>query len=372
MCSVPLKMHGKIRRFLDCEVPLFMWTETPVFKEDLEMICAQACIPWKALQSRTVLVTGATGLIGSQTVSALLYANQKWHLGLTVLALVRSEEKAQQKFGAQLAQCSNLRLVVGTVEQLPEIDGPVDYIVHGASPTASAYFVQHPVDTIRTATAGTSKLLELAREKKSAGFVYLSSMEVYGTPSDDAPLPETAGTTVDTMSARNCYPEAKRLCETMCAAYCAQYEVPAMVVRLAQTFGPGVEPDDGRVFAEFARCARDGRDIVLNTTGESKRCYLYTADAVSAILTLLLAGAPGQAYNAANAITYCSICEMAEMVAKQVAKPEIQVQIKLNAEKSVKYLPPHHLNLKTDKLAALGWHPTRDLREMYLRMMQLM
>ena len=365
-------MRGRIRRFLDCEVPLFMWTETPVFREDLENICAQPCIPWDDLRGRTVLVTGATGLIGSQTVSALLYADRKLDLGLKVLALVRSEEKARQKFAAQMEQCPALRLVVGTVEQMPAIDGPVDYIVHGASPTASAYFVQHPVDTIRTATAGTSNLLELAREKKSAGFVYLSSMEVYGTPADDTPLPESAGTTVDTMSARNCYPEAKRLCETMCAAYCAQYGVPATVVRLAQTFGPGVEPGDGRVFAEFARCARDCRDIVLNTTGQSKRCYLYTADAVSAILTLLLAGAPGQAYNAANGVTYCSICEMAEMVAKQVAKKEIQVQIKLNAEKSVKYLPPHHLNLQTDKLTALGWQPTRNLQEMYLRMMQLM
>lgn len=349
-----------------------MWTETPVFREDLETICAQPCIAWEKLRGRTVLVTGATGLIGSQVVSALLYADRKWNLDLTVLALVRSEEKARQKFAAQLAECPHLRLVVGTVEQLPVMEGAVDYIVHGASPTASAYFVQHPVDTIRTATAGTANLLELARAKQASGFVYLSSMEVYGTPHDDSPLYETAGTTVDTMTVRSCYPEAKRLCETLCAAYCAQYQLPAVVVRLAQTFGPGVAPDDGRVFAEFARCARDGRDIVLNTTGESKRCYLYTADAVSAILTLLLSGAPGQAYNAANPVTYCSICEMAEMVASQVAKEKIEVKIQLNAEKSAKYLPPHHLRLQTDKLTALGWKPTEDLRQMYLRMMQCM
>lgn len=346
-----------------------MWTENSVFREDMEGICAQTCIPWEKLRGCTVLVTGATGLIGGQTVSTLLYADRKWGLGLQVLALVRNEEKARQKFAAQLDECPNLEFVVGTVEQMPVVEGPVDYIVHGASPTASAYFVEHPVDTIRTATAGTTNVLELARKKHSAGLVYLSSMEVYGAPKGDSPLPETAGTTIDTMTARSCYPEAKRLCETLCASYCAQYKVPAVVVRLAQTFGPGVEPDDGRVFAEFARCARDGRDIVLNTTGESKRCYLYTADAVSAILTVLLAGAPGQAYNAANPGTYCSICEMAEMVAKQVARPEIQVQIKLNAAKSVKYLPPHHLHLQTDKLEALGWKPTRDLRDMYLRMM---
>ena len=349
-----------------------MWTETPVFREDLETICAQSCIAWEKLRGRTVLVTGATGLIGSQVVSALLYADRKWNLDLTVLALVRSEEKARQKFAAQLAECPHLQLVVGSVEQLPVMEGAVDYIVHGASPTASAYFVQHPVDTIRTATAGTANLLELAREKQVSGFVYLSSMEVYGTPHDDSPLYETAGTTVDTMTVRSCYPEAKRLCETLCAAYCAQYQLPAVVVRLAQTFGPGVALDDGRVFAELARCARDGRDIVLNTTGESKRCCLYTADAVSAILTLLLSGAPGQAYNAANPATYGSIYEMATMVAEQIANGNIQVKVHLDEQKIKNYPPTFHLNLQTDKLEDLGWKPYRGLKEMYLRMMQCM
>lgn len=365
-------MCGRIRRFSDCEVPLIMWMETPVFREDLETICAQSCISWDKLRGRTVLVTGATGLIGSQTVSALLYADQKWDLGLKVLALVRSEEKAKQKFAVQMEQCPALHLVVGAVEQMPVIDGPVDYIVHGASPTASAYFVQHPVDTICTATSGTSNLLELAREKKSAGFVYLSSMEVYGGPTDDRLLPESAGTTVNTMAVRSCYPEAKRLCETLCVAYCAQYGVPAVVVRLAQTFGPGVASDDGRVFAQFARCAMSGQDIVLNTTGESKRCCLYTADAVSAILTLMLEGEPGQAYNAANRVTYSSIYEMAQMVATKIADGKIAVTVHVDEQKSKNYPPTFHLNLQTDKLEALGWHPTKDLREMYLRMMQLM
>lgn len=349
-----------------------MWTETPVFLEDLETICSQPCIPWEKLRGQTVLVTGATGLIGSQIVSALLYADLKFQLQLTVLALVRNEEKARRVFVAQLAESPRLKFVVGNVEQLPSIKGKVNFIIHGASPTASAFFVQHPVDTIQAAVLGTRNLLELARENNAAGFIYLSSMEVYGAPKDDIPLKETAGTTIDTMSVRSCYPEAKRLCETMCASYYAQYQVPAVVVRLAQTFGPGVAADDGRVFAEFARCAKNGQDIVLHTTGESKRCYLYTADAVSAILAILLHGEPGKAYNAANPDTYCSICEMASLVADRVSKQDIHVSIRLNEEKSIKYLPPHHLYLDSSRLQALGWSPTRDLQEMYLRMMECM
>lgn len=349
-----------------------MWTETSVFKEDLETICTEPSIDWEKLRCRTILVTGATGLIGSQIVSALLYASREKRLGVEVLALVRNKQKAERQFYAQLSDCKNLHFVEGNVERMPAVEGPVDYIVHGASPTASAYFVQHPVDTIRTAVQGTQNLLELARTKQSAGFVYLSSMEVYGAPHDDAPLYEDAGTTVDTMSARSCYPEAKRLCEAMCAAYCAQYKVPAVAARLAQTFGPGVAPDDGRVFAEFARCARDGRDIVLNTTGESKRCCLYTADAVSAILTLLTVGTPGQAYNAANPSTYGSIYEMGIMVAQEIAGGRISVHVQVDEEKSKNYPPAFHLNLQIDKLQALGWNPTKGLQEMYLGMMQCM
>ena len=349
-----------------------MWTETPIFKEDLESICAQQCIPWEKLRSQTILITGATGLIGSQIVSALLYADKKYQLHLTILALVRDENKARQMFAAQLSECENLVFVVGTVEQMPHIKNDIRYIIHGASPTASAFFVQHPVDTIRAAVWGTMNLLELAKEKGVAGFIYLSSMEVYGSPKDDTLLPETAGTTIDTMSARSCYPEAKRLCETMCASYYAQYRLPAVVIRLAQTFGPGVAADDGRVFAEFARCAKNGQNIVLNTTGESKRCYLYTADAVAAILSVLLCGEAGQAYNAANPNTYCSIYEMAQLVSEQVSHKNIRVEIRLNAEKSAKYLPPHHLHLQTTKLANLDWKPTYDLQEMYVRMMECM
>lgn len=349
-----------------------MWKETELFRQDMESVAGAEFLPWEKLRGKTVLVTGATGLIGSQVVSALLYAGAQKGLDLTVLALVRSPERAAMKFtGAERSSCA-LRFVVGTVEQLPEIAGPVDYVIHGASPTASAYFVQHPVETIQTAVSGTANLLELAREKKAQGFVYLSSMEVYGAPHSSEQIFETAGTNLDTMAIRSSYPEAKRLCETLCTAYSGEYGVPAVVVRLTQTFGPGVEAGDGRVFAQFAQFARDGQDIVLNTKGESERPYLYTADAAAAILTALLSGKPGEAYNAANPQTYCSIYEMAQMVAEQVASRSIRVVVREDPGKCTKYTPTHHVNLSVEKLMALGWKPTRSLPEMYRRMMECM
>ena len=131
--------------------------------------------------------------------------------------------------------------------------------------------------------------------------------------------------------------------------------------------------NDGRVFAEFARDAIHGSDIKLQTAGTSKRMYLYIADAVTAILTVLLSGNTVEVYNAANPDTYCSIIEMAQLIAHEIAHDSIKVHvpmIKLDADS--KFFFPHHLNLDTSKLYKLGWRPSVGLREMYLRMMATM
>lgn len=347
-----------------------MSTNQDVLQEDLAAISQVDYIPWDKLAGQNVLVTGGTGLIGSTIIKAFCYANKVKNLQVKIFALVRNVEKAERIFGHET---ENLHFVKGTVENLPTINVPVDYIIHGASPTASLFFVQHPVETIQIAVKGTSNLLELAREKSVKGFVYLSSMEVYGAPQVDTLISETQGCTLDSMVVRSCYPIAKRLCENLCASYAQEYHVPAKVIRLAQTFGPGVLKDDKRVFAEFARDAMDGNDIVLQTIGTSKREYLYTADAVTAILTVLLEGANGESYNAGNPETYCSIIEMAQFVVQQIAEDKIQVQFPYNeTETSFKFPPFHHLHLDVSKLENLGWKATKNLKDMYLRMMAIM
>lgn len=342
-----------------------MWTQNKIFKEDLEYITSVNFIDWHKLDNKTVFVTGATGLIGYTFVSALLYRNLIYNSNIKVIALVRNITKAREKFAEQLKQSANIEFVVGDVENIPAINDDIDYIVHGANPTASNYFVEKPVETINTAVFGTMNVLQLAKEKKVESMVYLSSMEVYGAPHTDDLIPETQGTTVDTMSVRSCYPEAKRLCEALCASYADEYKVPAKVIRLAQTFGPGVPENDNRVFAEFIHCVKNKQDIVLQTAGTSKRCYLYTADAATAILAILLDGKAGEAYNAANKATYCSIMEMAQLVAREIANDEIKVVIKENNNSKHKFSPPHKLNLDGSKLEKMGWRAEKNLLEMY-------
>jgi len=345
-----------------------MWKENTIYKNDLEKIAATTYIPWEKLHGKTLFITGATGLIGYTLASALLYYDKTRDAGIRVLVLARDVEKAKRKYAEQLSDGCNVHFVSGNVENLPSIEQPIDYVIHGASPTASVYFVQKPVETIMSSVCGTNNALELARQKSSAGFVFLSSMEVYGAHKDDEPVLENSPTFLDTATVRNCYPIAKQLCENLCASYAKEYGVNAMSVRLAQTFGPGVRADDKRVFAQFALSVINKQNIVLQTRGESKHAYLYSADAATALLTVLLRGKEGQVYNAANPATYCSIRQMAEMVAHDLANDEIDVEIRL-ADVS-KYPSTHCLNLDSGKLMSLGWRPATDLPSMYRNLIE--
>ena len=330
----------------------------------MEYVCNAQFIPWDRLKDKTIFITGATGLIGYTLVSALLYANKKRDLNLSVLALVRDLERAKERF-KRFTGDNALKYVLGNVEQLPHIEQAVNYIVHGASQTASKAFVNQPVETILTAIKGTENLLELAKAKKVAGMVYLSSMEVYGYPEKGHKVTEDEIGNLSPLDVRNSYPISKVQCESLCCAYAKEYGIPVMSARLAQTFGPGVNYNDSRVFAEFARCVVEKCDIVLKTNGETERCYLYTADVATAILTILLKGETGCAYNVANESTYCSIAEMAERVAVQGG---IKVRYNVQDESQNGYLRTLYLHLDTNVLKSLGWKCEGSIVEMYSRL----
>ena len=338
-----------------------------LWQDDMEYFMQGDWLDWNRLRNRTVLVTGAAGLIGSGLIRGLAYANENMGLGIRILALVRDISRAVALFGEMPG--GTVTLVQGDVERMPDIQEKVHFIVHGASPTASAYFVGHPVETIKTAVNGTINMLELGRKKEAEGFVYLSSMEIYGVPETEKPLSEADVDYMNPLVIRNCYPESKRLCEALCAAYAAEYGIHAVSVRLAQTIGPGVSADDKRIFAEFARCVLQEMDIVILTDGSSKRCYLYTMDAARAILTVLLKGKAGRAYNAGNPDSYCSVLEMAEMVAHVFGKDRIHVKFAEN-EDTRQFPPPHYYNLDMGEIFRLGFRPSVGLPEMYKRMIE--
>jgi dTDP-glucose 4,6-dehydratase len=304
-------------------------------------------------------------------VKSLACANRLKNLDIKILAMVRNESKAKHVFGGLLER-GDVKLVLGDINDELEVDTTVDYIIHGASATSSRYFVTNPVETIFTAIDGTKNVLELAREKKVKGMVYLSSLEVYGVPqTEDGVVTEKDYGYIEQLSTRSSYSEGKRMVECLCASYAGEYDIPIKIARLSQTFGAGVEYDDGRVFAEFARCAVEKKNIVLHTPGNTLRTYCYTRDAVDAILTVMLKGNTGEAYNVTNKNTAVTIREMAQTVCETFPDSGISVEFDMPEDlTSFGYNPEMVIRLDTTRLENLGWTATVDLKEMFIRMIQ--
>lgn len=325
------------------------------------------------LSGNNVLVTGATGLIGKLIVISMsMYNKKKITNPINIYAVVRDEKKASETFG--YLNDENCRFIYSDIENFCGIDVNPDYIIHCASNTSSKSFINDPVGVIRTNLIGTSNILEIARLCDVKKVVYLSTMEVYGTPENDHEIDENHSTNLLTTTVRSCYPESKRMCENMCVSYMKEYNVPVNIIRLTQTFGPGVAYDDGRVFAEFARSCIEKKDIILKTKGETKRSYLHIMDAVTGILCIALNGKSGEAYNLANPSTYCSIYEMARLVAENISDNKIKVVIIDNEENAQKmgYAPVLHMNLSIDKAINIGWSPLYSLEKMYTDMIEYM
>ncbi len=317
---------------------------------------------------KSVLITGATGLIGSLLVKAIAGKS------CTIYAACRSRSRFEAVFGKNPP--ANIIPLFSDIKELDISGIEVDYIIHGAGTTDSKTFVDKPVDTIETILFGTENLLRQCREKAIKGFVFLSSLEVYGQFDSSVGIRvvrESDSGFTDPMSVRSSYPESKRMAETLCKAYAVQFGIPVKVARLCQTFGAGVSYNDNRVFAQFARSVIEKKDIVLRTKGETVRNYCYTADAAEGILTVLFRGNAGEAYNIANSTTAVSIAELAELFCRQDPTSSVKVIFDL-AEDVTKlgYNPVLKVVLDTSKLEELGWRAKTDMNGMISRLIESM
>ena len=332
------------------------------------MPAADAYVPWEDFEGSTVVVTGATGLVGGAVAHALLEHNGRVGIAakdrIRVVVPARSEQRVRERFGKR----DDVHFVewdaaLGEVPDLSAI-GACDFVIHCAAPTASAFFVERPVETIEAIIGGTRSMLLLAG-RAHARMVLASSMEVYGALTGDAPLDESLVGPLDSMSVRSSYPQAKQLAETLLAAHVTEYGTRACVARLAQTFGAGVSADDRRVFAHIVRTALAGKDVRLATAGTKSNMYVATPDAVSALLLLAARGDAGCAYNVANEETFCSVRGMAEQVVGRFGAPGARVIVGTDAAAGGKYPPATQMRLDVGRLRALGWRPTMGLMDMY-------
>lgn len=319
---------------------------------------------------RKYIITGAAGYIGSMLIK---YIREK-DKDAEITVFVRDRTKAENMLPRDVRIAELDLRDRRCAERQSETGISADYIIHCASVTASAEMITHPVEVIESIVNTTQNILEFARQCQIKSMVYLSSMEVYGSIdcSDGHRVTEdeVSRGEVELLSSRSCYPLGKRMAENICYSYFKEYGVPVKIARLAQTFGEGVLPSDKRVFAQFAKAAREGSDIVLHTQGHSMGNYCGIHDAVSGIITILDKGVSGEAYNVVNEANTMTIRQMAELVAGKIAGGNIKVVYDITKENRYGYAADTALWLSGEKLMSLGWKPREDLENMYYQLIK--
>ena len=336
----------------------------PVVREDLARVAA-APLPWGRFDGATLLVTGAAGFLPAYLVESALHLNE---LGrkVRVVGLVRNLPRARERFAAY-AGCDALQLVEHDAATPYAPRGPVDYIIHAASPASPKLYVTDPVGTIAPNVVGTHHLLDLAHRSKSRGFLLFSSGEVYGPNPAKVPTGEGDYGPVDPLDVRSPYAEGKRAAEALCAAWHRQRGVPAVVARPFHTYGPGMRLDDGRVFADFVRDIVARKNLTLASDGRATRAFTYLSDAVLGYWTVLLNGAPGAAYNVADDGGELSIADLANLLVSLYPGRGLSVEFgpppadASAVSKLIRSCPD------VSRLRALGWVPSVNVAEGFRR-----
>lgn len=334
-----------------------------ILEEDIQQFAGSFEL-FDDLRGKTFLITGATGLIGSVLIRCLLELNRMHSLGIRIQAIIRDLDKAERIFEDDFHEISFLTIPLTEISK-ERVFSNIDFIIHLASPTASKYFVDNPVETMETNICGTKAILALAKDIGVEAMLFASSLEVYGVNEDDRLIDERFQGYVNPLNTRSSYNMGKRAAECLCYAYAMEYGVNVKIARLTQTIGAGVSANDNRVIAQFVRLAVTGCDIVLYTSGESARPFLYSTDAVSALLYIMLKGERGEAYNVANPDTYISVKDLAFFVRDYVNR---STKVVFQPKDGFGYAPMTRLRLDTSKIQSLGWTPRNGLKELFGRL----
>lgn len=313
-------------------------------------------LPWEKLSGCNILVTGATGLIGSCLVDMLM---NNPHRDYQVYALGRNAKRAAERFLKYQGNTA-FHFIQGDVIRPLESGMSFHYIIHAASNGSPNFFVNNPVEVMKSNLFGVANLMEYGLNHGMKRFLYVSTGEVYGQNEAEL-LDESSYGYVDILNTRSCYPSSKRAAETLAMCYAGEYGADVVVARPCHTYGPHFTESDNRVYAQFIRNVLNCEDIVLKSAGTQYRSWCYVEDCVSALLHILLKGESAQAYNIADKSSVVTIRELAEMIAR-IAGRKVVMQVASESEKK-EFTPIKHAVFDTSKLESLGWHVSGTMEE---------
>jgi nucleoside-diphosphate-sugar epimerase len=347
-------------------------TEHLLYREDLSKIASAPFLPWEALNNTSLFVSGATGMIGSCLIDAIMLLNRVNHLQCKVFALSRNQRKARSRF-AEWSDSSLLQIVEGDVNgAIPFPEGEkCDFVLHLASNTHPVAYATDPIGTITANIIGTKNLLDLAVHCHARRFLFASSNEIYGENRGDCELfDESYLGYIDCNTLRAGYPESKRCGEALCQAYRKQKNLDVVLARLTRSFGPTLQSSDTKAMSQFLRNGLHGEDIVLKSEGNQYYSYTYTADAVTGLLTVLLKGVDGNAYNIADTACDIRLKDLANMIA--LASGTHVVFDLPDAIESAGFSKATKARLDGKKLRGLGWSIQFPLEEAVPRVLKVL
>ena len=317
---------------------------------------------WPALEGKTLFVTGASGMIGSVLVDTIMYRNQQVREDrkIRVIAVSRNPKTAEERFcGWQEGDA--LTYISHDIAEPFEQELPVaDYYIHAASTTHPLAYVNEPINTVLSNIFGTHNVLELSARNLNSKSVFLSSVEVYGENRGDVErFKEDYCGYLNCNTLRAGYPEAKRASEALCQAYIKQKGIDAVIVRLPRIYGPSMRMTDSKAVAQFIKKGVFGEDIVLKSEGNQLYSYAHVADAVAAILFVLVHGSVGEAYNVGDERSEITLKALAQMIARY-ADTEVVFELPDDKERQG-YSTATTAIVDSKKISELGWRARYDI-----------
>ena len=334
--------------------------DSGIYQADLDQVCSLD-LPWAELNGKRILISGATGMIGSTLIDVLMKKN-----GCRIIALGRNEEKARERFREYwdsplfcFARCdiNSRESLEKACAEIPS----VDYVFHAASNTHPVAYANDPIGTVVTNIIGLDNLLNFASEHGCGRFLFASSNEIYGeNRGDEEFFREESCGYIDCNTLRAGYPESKRCGEALCQAYRKQKGMDIVIPRLTRSYGPTFLETDTKAISQFIKKGVQGEDIILKSAGTQFYSYTYVADAVSGLLTVLLKGEDGEAYNIADESSDITLRDLAELIAG-ISGKEVRFEIP-DAVEAAGYSKATKARLDGHKLQALGWQPQYDIR----------